>query len=49
MEESRRIALLEEENSELRAEVEVLFKTVVQMKDSMNLLIDRYIVNGSNK
>lgn len=46
MEESKRIALLEKENSELKEENEILFKTVVQMKNSINLLINRYIVSG---
>lgn len=45
MEESKRIALLEKENSELKEENEILFKTVVQMKNSINLLINRYIVS----
>lgn len=46
MEESKRIALLEKENSELKEENEILFKTVVQMKNSINLLINRCIVSG---
>lgn len=49
MEESARIALLEKENSELKENVEVLFKTVMQMKSSLNLMIDRYIVGDTNQ
>lgn len=47
MEEKMQIARLEEENSKLKKENEVLFKTVAQMRNSINLLINRYIVNGS--
>lgn len=47
MEETKQIALLEEENSKLKEENEVLFKTVSQMRNSINLLIDRFIVNSN--
>lgn len=49
MEESKRIALLEEEISNLKKENELLFKIVAQMKESVNLLVGRYIVNGRNQ
>lgn len=45
MEEDNRIILLEKENAELRADVEMLFDTVVQMKESLNLLVSRYITS----
>ncbi|MCI9582273.1 MAG: hypothetical protein HFG46_01090 [Clostridium sp.] len=45
MEEDNRIILLEKENAELRADVEMLFDTVVQMKESLNLLVSRYIAS----
>lgn len=45
MEEDNRIALLEKENTELRADVEILYRTVVQLKESVNLLVSRHIVN----
>ena len=31
-----------------KKEVEVLFQTVVQLKESLNLLVNRYVVNESN-
>lgn len=46
MTEAGRVSQLERENLELKREVEVLFQTVVQLKDSLNLLVDRYVVNG---
>lgn len=49
MEESKRIALLEEEISNLKKENELLFKIVAQMKESINLLVGRYIVNGNHQ
>lgn len=49
MEELKRIALLEKENSRLKEENEVLFKTVDQMRSSINLLINRFIVGGVNR
>lgn len=49
MEETNRIALLEQERSELKAEVEVLFNTVVQLNESINLLVNRYIVNEDER
>ena len=48
MEEAKRIALLEKENFELK-EVDTLFNTVVQLKESMNLLVSRYIVNEKSR
>lgn len=49
MEEAKRIALLEKENFELKEEVDTLFNTVVQLKESMNLLVSRYIVNEKSR
>ena len=45
MEEDNRIIVLEKENAKLRADVEMLFDTVVQMKESLNLLVSRYITS----
>ena len=45
MEEDNRIVVLEKENAKLRADVEMLFDTVVQMKESLNLLVSRYITS----
>lgn len=45
MEEVSRIVLLEKEISNLKKENELLFKIINQMKESINLLISRYIVN----
>ncbi len=47
MEESSRAAKLEQENQELKKEVETLFQTVVQLKESLNLLVNRYVVGES--
>lgn len=47
--EAKRIALLEKENFELKEEVDTLFNTVVQLKESMNLLVSRYIVNEKSR
>lgn len=49
MEESKRVALLEEENAKLKEENEILFNTVDQMKGSINLLIKRFIVGCEGK
>lgn len=49
MEEATRVALLEEENSKLKEENEILFSTVDRMKNSINLLINRYIVCSGSK
>ena len=49
MAEAKRIALLEKENFELKEEVDTLFNTVVQLKESMNLLVSRYIVNEKSR
>lgn len=48
MEDANRAKQLEMENLELKKEVEVLFQTVVQLKESLNLLVNRYVVNESN-
>ena len=47
--EAKRIASLEKENFELKEEVDTLFNTVVQLKESMNLLVSRYIVNEKSR
>lgn len=44
MEEAKRMAILERENEELRRELKELFKTLEQMNQSLNRLIDQYIV-----
>ncbi|MEF9938891.1 MAG: hypothetical protein RR768_02080 [Clostridium sp.] len=49
MEESKQITLLEAENSKLKEENEVLFKVVGRMRNSINCLIERYIVGNDNK
>ena len=48
MEDANRAKQLEMENLELKKEVEVLLQTVVQLKESLNLLVNRYVVNESN-
>ena len=48
MEDANRAKQLEMENLELKKEVEVLFQTVVQLKESLNLLVNRYVGNESN-
>ena len=48
MEDANRAKQLELENLELKKEVEVLFQTVVKLKESLNLLVNRYVVNESN-
>ena len=48
MEDANRARQLEKENLELKKEVEVLFQTVVQLKESLNLLVNRYVVNEKN-
>ena len=48
MEDANRAKQLEMENLELKKELEVLFQTVVQLKESLNLLVNRYVVNESN-
>ena len=45
MEEDNIIIVIEKENAKLRADVEMLFDTVVQMKESLNLLVSRYITS----
>ena len=47
MNEAGRIALLEKENSELREEIDILFRTVSQLRESVNLLVGFYILNES--
>lgn len=49
MEEANRIVLLEKEISNLKRENELLFKIVAQMKESINLLVSRYIVNVAHR
>lgn len=48
MEEASRAIQLEQENLELKKEVEILFQTVVQLNNSLNLLMDRYVVSEEN-
>ena len=48
MVETGRVSQLERENLELKKEVETLFQTVVQLKDSLNLLLDCYVINGKD-
>lgn len=45
MDEGTKLAALERENAELKAEREILFNTVVQLKSSIDLLIGRYILS----
>lgn len=48
MAETGRVSQLERENLELKKEVETLFQIVVQLKDSLNLLLDCYVINGKD-
>lgn len=49
MEEANQVVLLEKEISNLKKENELLFKIVAQMKESINLLVGRYIVNVGHR
>lgn len=49
MEEANQVVLLEKEISNLKEENELLFKIVAQMKESINLLVGRYIVNVGHR
>lgn len=49
MEEANQVVLLEKEISNLKKENELLFKIVAQMKESINLLVGRYIVNAGRR
>ncbi len=42
-----RAMLLEKENERLKAEIEILLKTIGQLRESVNLLVNRY-VTGEN-
>lgn len=41
--------LLEEENQRLKDENEILLKTVIQMKVTLNRLISRYVTEQSDR
>ena len=45
MREEERLAVLEEENQKLKGENDKLLDIIVQMRLTLNRLIDRYVVN----
>ena len=49
MDEAKKLAILEQENEELKRELNVLFKTLDQMNESLNRMIDQYIVCKAEK
>ena len=49
MDEAKKMAVLEQENEELKRELNELFKTLDQMNQSLNRMIDRYILCKTGK
>lgn len=46
MNENERVAALERENVKLKEDNEMLLDIIVQMKGTLNRLINRYIIDG---
>ena len=44
MDEAKKLVVLEQENEELKRELKELFKTLDQMNQSLNRMIDHYIL-----
>lgn len=44
MDEAKKLIVLEQENEELKRELRELFKTLDQMNQSLNRMIDHYIL-----
>ena len=49
MDEAKKMAVLEQENEELKRELKELFKTLDQMNQSLNRMIDHYILCKTEK
>ena len=49
MDEAKKMAVLEQENEELKRELNELFKTLDQMNQSLNRMIDQYILCKAGK
>ena len=49
MDEAKKMAILEQENEELKRELKELFKTLDQMNQSLNRMIDHYILCKTEK
>ena len=49
MDEAKKLVVLEQENEELKRELKELFKTLDQMNQSLNLMIDHYILCKTKK
>ncbi len=49
MEEAKKMAILEQENEELKREMKELFKALNQMNQSLNRMIDQYIICKAGK
>lgn len=48
MNENERVVTLERENVKLKEDNEMLMEIIVQMKGTLNRLINRYISDGAN-
>mgnify|MGYP000608215991 FL=1 len=49
MDEAKKLIVLEQENEELKRELRELFKTLDQMNQSLNRMIDHYILCKTEK
>ena len=49
MDEAKKLVVFEQENEELKRELKELFKTLDQMNQSLNLMIDHYILCKTEK
>lgn len=49
MDEAKKLVVLEQENEELKREPRELFKTLDQMNQSLNRMIDHYILCKTEK
>ena len=49
MDEAKKVVVLEQENEELKLELRELFKTLEQMNQSLNRMIDHYILCKTEK
>ena len=49
MDEAKKFVVLEQENKELKRELKELFKTLDQMNQSLNRMIDHYILCKTEK
>ena len=49
MDEDKKLVFQEQENEELKRELKELFKTLDQMNQSLNRMIDHYILSKTEK